>query len=352
MRFEEIKSDSDIFAKSERIEASLRDGLDIETILDDETEQEAAERPERLERLRGRVEELFQGEKLAGLRDKIIESFNVPQFGPYHNEGMFMDSHLDGILSNINRLRNGEFPEELPEDIREAFQKIANERAVESERYAFLHDIAKADRLRIQYGGDEKTTEEPTWKEWQAGLPQDAKENPVALRAFCKNNKIVGFSYFQLRQARRGMMVHHGGAGRQYLKFLKRDVGITPAMFEAIAAHEVAYQFENANAHTYQKHLGEMNREGRDLALLASFLDTSSSLRADGKPDMRNFMALLDAKHNFELFEELADILYANPALDPQKIRRALAALADKKIVIQESQREESLAQLEKDTAR
>ncbi len=350
MSHEEIKKTSDIIARAERIREALRSESDLETVLDGEAEREAIERPGRLERLKGRVEQLFQGEKLAGLRGKVIESFGVPQFGPHHNEGMFMDSHLDGILSNIDRLRNGEFPDELPGGIRESFQTIANERTDELERYAFLHDIAKADRLRIRYEG-KKEVDEPTWEEWRRRLPEAAREDPVALRAFCKENNVKGFAYYQLSQSKRGGIVQHGAAGRQYLEGLGEDVGIAPAMLEAIAAHEIAYQFENANARTYQKHLGEMEKEERGLALLASFLDTSSSLKSDGAVDLHNFMALLDAKHNFELFEEVADVLYADPALDPQKVKRSLGVLADKKVAIQES-KEELLVRLRKETAK
>lgn len=81
--------------------------------------EEAASREARLERLRGQIERLFPLESTPEtVRSAIEDSLDVPQWGKYHNEGIYMDTHLDRILEVIDEMRAGEFPEEIPEYMR------------------------------------------------------------------------------------------------------------------------------------------------------------------------------------------------------------------------------------------
>lgn len=250
---------------------------------------ERTERNARVDRLMRRVEELFPGERMRELREDIRRSLDVPQRGEYHNEGMFMDSHLDLILEQVDNIAADRFPDRIPESVREAMRRtLARDRA-SVERYVFLHDISKADCLSVTVDGEKKPV---TWQEWQAMLQGDADGQRAlggdeeALRRFCEKRGISGVSYMQERE---DGIVQHGAEGSEKL----REQGIgDDAMLAAIDSHEVAYQFSRINAATYDKFFGEMTPEARDFALTASFVDTMASLRPDGTPDLSNFLAL------------------------------------------------------------
>lgn len=92
---------------------------------------EENERPERIKRLGVLIELLFpgEGEQHAALRQKIKTSLDVPQWGAYHNEGMYMDAHLDLILRNLEALKKERFPLEMadiPDEIKQTMIAVAN----------------------------------------------------------------------------------------------------------------------------------------------------------------------------------------------------------------------------------
>lgn len=260
------------------------------------------DRRERVERLMRRVEELFPGEALRELREDIRRSLDVPQRGEYHNEGMFMDSHLDLILQQVENIAADRFPDQIPESVREAMRRtLARDRA-SVERYVFLHDISKADCLSITIAGEKQPV---TWQEWQAMLQGDAdgqralSGDEEALQRFCEKQGISGVSYMQERE---DGTVQHGAEGSEKL----REQGIADdAMLTAIDSHEVAYQFSRVNAATYDRYFGEMVLEAKDFALTASFVDTMASLRPDGTSDLSNFLALTASREKAGVAREV-----------------------------------------------
>lgn len=297
-----------------------------EASLDMDAEREARERGERLERLRAKVEGLFQGEALAGLRAEILESFDVPQFGEHHNEGMCMDTHLDLILDNIAAIRAGEFPDALREDVRATMRSVADAYGETLERYAFLHDLSKKDCLTVRKL--DGTSEEPTWSAWKAGFSDGAHGDPVAVRKRCKADGVKSIGYFQVGNGKDGRK-QHGLAARQALEGREEEVGVPTSVLTAIEKHEVAYQFTKPAARKYKEHLGGLSPEERDLALVASYVDTSASLRKDGRPDLSNFMTLVGSKRNFETIAEAERRLAADTGLDRRKVQTAIAKLMD-----------------------
>lgn len=281
-------------------------------------------RDSRVKRLRAAVLELFPGEEAQALRENIDRSFQVPQFGDYHNEGIFMDSHLDLILKQIDQVEQSKFPEALSLSTREALQRAALQDKQAVRQYVFLHDISKADCLTLKFGEEDRVL---TWDEWQEMLAQSilGKEaqngDEKAFRAFCEEQGITGISYFQNQGE---IKRQHGKTGADEL----RQSGLVAhdAMLAAIEAHEVAYSFSRINVKTYESFFGDMASEARDFALLASYVDTMSSLRSDGNPDLTNFLALAGSREKFEslvlLEERLRDV-----KIDKQKFVQAWAAL-------------------------
>lgn len=284
-------------------------------------EIERTERHARVERLVRRAEELFPGERMRELREDVRRSLDVPQWGEYHNEGMFMDSHLDLIFQQIDAIAADEFPKDIPDSARDAMRRTVARDRTAVERYVFLHDISKADCLTLKLGGEEQAV---TWQAWQDMLRQDAdgmralEGDEVALKHFCERRGITGISY---RQDRGDTAVQHGTEGAEKL----RGIGIDDAhMLAAIDTHEVAYQFPRVNAPTYERHLGALPAEAKDFALTASFVDTMASLRSDGNPDLKNFTNLAQSREKAEAMRVLLSRTLEAP---PDEVGAALAAL-------------------------
>ena len=272
-------------------------------------QQEAESRGTRLEKLRGMVTELFTSSEQANLRKEIERSFHVPQWGAYHNEGMLMDRHFEEILRALEDVEGGKMPDSIPADERRAMQKIAERHHDALQRYVFLHDISKADLLRVEglpeAGQKKGKAWEGTLEQWyeEQTISAETRTDPASLYARLASANLKGISYYNQGievedSGRKTESSKHGEHGKTKLEGLG-DVGVSPAVLEAIERHEVAYQFETVKVDTYRKYFESLNSDERDLALVASFVDTMGSWRKDGQPDLSNFLALLDSKHNY-----------------------------------------------------
>ncbi len=260
-------------------------------------------RQKRLTFLQEKMEKLFEGEERSELRRLIERSFSVPQYGEYHQEGLFMESHLRLIFDTIEAVRQGNIPDTLSGATVLSLQKAFAQDQDRVERYVFLHDIAKADCLTVKFtspqsaqeaGVKTETGEAPmTWVQWQDFLGQDEvgtkamEGDEHALQDYLGSKKVVGISYYHLDRK-------HGDAGSQLLRELHSDVEVT--MLMAIEHHEDAFQFQKVDAERYLLMYEAMNKAERDFALLASYVDTASSFRSDGQPDLSNFLALSASK--------------------------------------------------------
>ncbi len=315
---------------------------------DARAEQERDSRPERIARLKATVDRLFPGEKNEKIRSKIEASFQVPQWGEYHNEGLFMDTHLDLILNNLEQLRQGEMPASLPEETRVALTATASGNAEVLEKYVFLHDISKMDTLLVKKKGpDGKSVQQKvSWDEWQASVPPDAQGDPVAMRAWLKQNGIEGISYYHpSEQGVEGKQ--HGQEGADEVRELGLE--IDPAVLVAIENHEVAYQFSKPKAETYRKYFGKMTDGERNMALTASYIDTAASLGKNGEPDLSNFQALVESKRGDELIGAVEGQLPSTEGLDPKKVAKLLADLKKAEMPIPEKTPEQLLARFKKE---
>lgn len=308
-------------------EQALRDAGVIPPVdvLEVRAQKEAAERPERLKRLREKTETLFPGEAFAPVRAAIEESFRVPQVGQYHNEGMFMDAHLALALRNIEEIARGNFPNGTPEDAKPMMKKVVEESKELLEKYVLLHDIAKKDCLTVAFA--DGTSRAFTWDEWNAFTSEEVKENPVAFRAFCSAKGIEDVSYFQATEKRGESSKAHGPEGRRMLENLRVELGVPLSVLTAIEKHEVGFQFNAVSAKTYKNHLSGLAPEDRALAVVASYLDTSASLRENGEPDLNNVSFLFDSKHNFEMIEETEKRILGNGEFDQKKAQKFFAGL-------------------------
>lgn len=319
-----------------------------EKFVEGRIDQEVSERPERVLRLKQKIESLFVGEELRDLRESIFQSLQVPQCGEYHNEGVYMDTHLDLILDNIKSALEGKVSDQLLEEDQILIVNIVKKHAHELEHYAFLHDIAKKDCLTIKKvsgTNGEIVEQKMTWDEWQAELPSELRDNPdpKKLLAYFKIAGIKSVSYYQKSDKNKAGRMH-GKVGADQVREFNYS-GVSESLLTAIELHEVAFLFTEISCKRYEKNFGEMNEEQRDLAVVASYLDAVSSLSDEGKPNLTNFKYLVDSKHNYELILSLrnsADLSMWEDVglLDNVKVKRFLDHLyeSDQRILLSTSE--------------
>ena len=304
--------------------------LNMETV----AQEESLSRPERIQQLSSQVDELFQGEALAPLREDIKErSFNVPQYGGYHCEGILMDTHLEKILKNLDAIKAGDFHEQVPEEIHGKMQDMVQSNKESLKMYAFLHDISKADCLTIKY--DDGRREEVSWKEWQSKLPEGINGDPTKMMTFFVENNISGFSYFHKNAKKK-----HGQDGVDKLETYSDALEMQPIILEAIKKHEVAYQFQNIKVKTYRKYFGDLTELEKLWVITASYIDTMASIRDDGNPNLDNFRCMVDSANNYEKIKILERALNQETDLDQKKVNKVLRDLNNQNTRIEESSEE------------
>ncbi len=324
--------------------------------------RESDSRAARIESLRTKMTKLFPNPEQDRLWEEIDASFDVPQVGDYHNEGMLMDTHLDTIIKNVAAIAEGSFewPDEIPESTRRVLENTIKKNREAVARYTFLHDLAKKDTLRLTIS--EQTPEGPknedvayTWAEWQALVPEDVRHNPVKLLEFMQGQdqtrKIVGISYFHQtgdKTPSGGKVAEgrkHGESGSEAIRALG-ETSVDELTLKAIANHEVAYSFSAPNVDTYNKYFGGLSPDERDMVMTASFIDTMGTVRLDGKPDISNFLALAISRGNAEALERMSQALTSNEKLEKKKVETALLNLKKAGKPINEAA---ELARLEKE---
>jgi hypothetical protein len=307
-------------------------------------QKEQESQPERRKNLNKLIKELFdESPKLEAL---IQTSYDVPQMGPHHNEGMYMDTHLELIISRIDDLAKGIVDPSLSPELRSILLRVGGqgleeeakmERVALLKKYALLHDIAKKDCLTLKpFSADdypkeelpsfeedtdelarknpkiakikkslqsslravgeivlpEKEPIEITWDEWIDMLPKELKTStdPKALFKFLFDEGFGSISYVQ-DSARR----FHGPEGA---KTLHGHGDQDPLLIEAIAKHEKGFTFEVADTQRYDAIYGDLSEEEQDWVIAASYLDQSGSIKREGGTDISSIDRLLIARHN------------------------------------------------------
>ena len=297
---------------------------------------EKEQRPGRLERLTAEVERLFSGENYEALREKITRSFEVPQWGEYHNEGILMDTHLNRMIEVIESFDRGEGGGNLPEKTRASFNELVKQYGDTLKKYVFLHDISKPDLLRIQWDPKAGEKKGRAWEgnieEFRSehGLSNEETSDPQRMAEFFSSQGIKGVSYYhqgiENENGRKTESAKHGEHGAEHVGDEYEGV-VDVEILKAIELHEAAYQFEKVKPDTYKKLFGELSEEHKQLALFASYIDTASSYRQEGEPDLTNFSYLLTSKDNAESIEEITSELSLVGGLDKKKLESYLRSL-------------------------
>jgi hypothetical protein len=240
-------------------------------------------------------------EKYPALAKKIETSLETPQIGEHHNEGPEMKAHLTEMLKVLEMAGKGQFHESISdlkfqEEMKKIIVKVDGDDLVINPDlidYTFLHDIAKPECLTLKLEG-EKDGAEITWGEWQ-NIAKSKKDDGTYE---FNGKKINSISYFHKSEGATGP---HGNKGAEML----RDKGVSPEIITAISKHEVAYSFGKISATTYEEHFVKpgFSEALQKFILVASYSDTMASLGLDGKPEMGNFVNLINSRNNYLLIK-------------------------------------------------
>lgn len=282
--------------------------------------QEQQTRPERLRRLCEVVDQLFTGEALAQIRARIERSFEVPQAGAHHNEGVFMDSHLEKIFNALDRVTAGQFPPNIPPEVQAMLTRVVPDPINRDllRKYVLLHDIDKANTLNINY--QDKGKQKVSWNEWQSSVPLEAKSDPVAMQQFMDAQGITSIGYYR-----------HEEMGAATIAPDVDALGITLTVVKAIDKHGVAYNFSKIKLDTFERHFGGLTCEEMEWTVTASFIDSSASLMLNGEPDLDEFLNMCGAIHNTFVIRDLETRFKPGgqpvPELDSRKIDQGLKQL-------------------------
>jgi hypothetical protein len=272
--------------------------------------QERESRPERLRKLQQLAEVLFTESPV--LVEHLTQSFEVPQYGVYHREGMYMDTHLALMISVLERMTKDGIDPALPPELQSILSQTIGEglssqerdrRKKELQKYVLLHDISKKDCLTVRdsVSGDF----EPTWEEWLAMLPEDLRRepDPVALDAFFQSKGWTSISYYQQNKRR-----FHGAEGAKVIREHGKETDLLAA---AIEQHEVSFAFEHISAELFAETLGGYTEEEQNWIIVASYLDLLSALQEGGKVDAAPILNMLASRENLRLIHEAQQEVFA-----------------------------------------
>lgn len=280
-------------------------------------ESEARSRNGRILHLRNKVVLLFPGDELKTIRNLIYQSFDVPQFGEHHNEGLLMDTHLVSILAVLDQLKNEQVDSKVPKAAKEILVNSAKQHFEALERYALLHDLSKPDCLKLKFKSG--LNHELDWSKYCAMTDASERSDPLKLLDFFTSRGISSISYYHEVPPKK-----HGEEAAKILAPMLSEIAIPKVTLKAIELHEIAYQFASISAANFRKHFSGLNSDERAWALTASYTDTMGSYTKELRPDLSNFCALAQSMINFELIEELELLIKKFPnfaeSLDPKKI--------------------------------
>ncbi len=255
------------------------------------------------------------------LQGDVERSLHVPQVGPYHQEGPFMENHLSRVMMALEEVYFEGLQVFVPQPVRSlitgAIQKLGMDLC---RLYILLHDLDKANCLTIVYIDGNKVA--VTWDEW-TGMFDGSDGDSLA--TFCLDAGIEQISYYQDQDG--GSKRSHG---RVTAERLRGREDIPDIVVKAIEEHELAFTFGSRGGINIP--LVEKMVEGKDklaigFTLLVNYADQMGSAREDGEPDVSDFLLMVDSYLAYRQLGQLKDRLSQTDRLDDQKVNKALAKL-------------------------
>ena len=262
------------------------------------------------------------------LRADAERSLRVPQYGPYHNEGPFMDSHLELIVQALGAVIIGEFDSRVPLGVRDCMYSAAKANTSHLGMYTMLHDLDKANCLTLVSNSGEKQA--VSWEEWKHLLTTTDYGNLAlngdgeALVRFCLGLNLKQISYYQ--DLPEGKRTH----GKVTADRLRGRADIPEIVVMAIETHEVAFQFGSKggiNIPLFEKNFASWTPEQIGFMLLVNYGDQMGSRDSNGQPDISDFVLLAKTFLGYQNFNRLTVLLESAEGLDKGKVTKAIDTL-------------------------
>lgn len=255
------------------------------------------------------------------LQEDVRRSLGVPQHGPHHNEGPFLDSHLRLVPQAMSDAAAGIFHEAVPEAVRPAMRAAAQAQASLASMYVLLHDVDKANCLTLVY--HDGRTQAIAWAEWLDFAGPAARDGGL-LGRFCREQGIKQISYYQ--ETEDGTR-HHGRVAAERLTGRK---DIPSLIVKAIETHEIAFWFGakgGINIPLFTQTFGDWPDDEVAFALLVNYADQVGSHDEEGEPDVGDFVLLAKTYVAAKQYGELAERLKSAQRVDRVKLGKALDGL-------------------------
>ncbi|MBI4434915.1 hypothetical protein HY635_03845 [Candidatus Uhrbacteria bacterium] len=251
------------------------------------------------------------------LKDAARASLDTPQFGPYHNEGLRMDSHLGAIIETAEAIERGTFNYEslgLPPDrateVRALLERVVRDHADDLRTYAYLHDLKKPDTMNVELA--DGTQRVFTMAEWET-LLADAGGDEERARAMCSERGITKIGYRHTEELTGGEAKDHGPEGAAYVTSLAAAdpeiaafIADKQLILTGVAAHEMHFQvFPSTNAaKQYREQIAaQFSPEEVDFILTVNLLDIAGSKGPDGRSEYSGLRNMLEARAAYEAIE-------------------------------------------------
>lgn len=253
------------------------------------------------------------------LKEEMRRSLDTPQFGPYHNEGLRMDSHLGLMMENVDQIHAGTFDfaelglseEEQPEA--EKLVKSAIDANYDDMRsYAYVHDLKKPDCMNWEFEG--KRQEFKTMDDWGAIVKGAKGDEEIQARLKEMGVKKIGYRLDKTLTGDEDK--EHGEEGEKFVRQLAekdpevkefiRDKGL---ILTGVANHEMHFKvFGQAKSpKRYKEEIADKFKpEEIGFIYAACLIDIASSLNEQGKADYKGFRNMVTAKL---MYDEIQDFI-------------------------------------------
>lgn len=238
--------------------------------------------------------------KYPALKEDLERSFKTPQLGTHHTEGPTMESHLSLIIEGFYKLSKGEVHGDIKdEELQRLLVDTVRANPELFRDYAFLHDIAKPDciRLTLEQPVDGEKRVEISWEDWleieKAGQPYTYKKDGQEV-------PITTIGYFHQSKGKAG---NHGNVGADLIEKKLGDRKPPELILTAIRMHEIAFQQfdDNCDVDKYEEEYGSFSEEQLRFIFVASYIDFLGSENENGRPDFSPLINVLISKRNAEL---------------------------------------------------
>ncbi len=251
------------------------------------------------------------------IQNAALASLRTPQRGPFHNEGAFMESHLQLMLEVLDDVWRQRFHPAVSLEAALAMHKALVDTTPAALMHVVLHDIDKPSCLTLVFVDDSK--DERTGLE---GLPLESEE---AWDAYCEEQGIVQVSYYHESTGRM-----HGKVAAERL----RALGFDDLLVKGIETHEIAMAFGDrggVNIPLFEEHFGGMNEREIGYVLLVNYLDQMASLGPDGQPCLDDFVWLMKSWRGSRSLKQVKHWMATHDRLDQHKLNQILAKLRNDK---------------------